>query len=122
MSKRKPKQIGFDAISYDFAVAMLPSHVVTIDTRDGDIGRIVREMLEVPTDKNILLDYWVGHQPGEPSQLDGEYAELLRLQYMLNYRVRGQRFDFLGDSFLNRMIKKSITERLWDVGDFPKED
>lgn len=122
MSKRKPKQIGFDAISHDFAVAMLPSHVVTIDTKDGDIDRIVREMLEVPTDKNILLDFWVGHQPGEPSQLDEEHAELLRLQYMLNYRVRGQRFDFLGDSFLSRMIKKSITVRLWDVGNFPKED
>lgn len=115
--KARPRQLSFDSISVDWTWQTIPANLVVIGTQDGDIDRIVKEMLKVPMEKSIILDFWVGHKAGTHAELDEDHAELLRLQYMLNYRTRGQRFDFLGNSLLNKAIRVSIQERRWDVGD-----
>jgi len=118
MGKRRAKQLRFADLSREWASATLPANVVVIDTQDGDIDRIVSDMLHVPQDQSMILDFWVGHVPSTPASLtDPEQIELLRLQYMLNVRYRGRRFDFLGDSFLARMVRLSIIERRWNVLD-----
>lgn len=114
---KRTRQLRFSDLSAEWAAATLPNNVVVIDTSDGDIDRIVSDMLHVPTDKSVLLDFWVGHVPGTPSDiLDGtDKADLLRLQYMLNARYHGRRFDWLADTFLARMVRLSIKERRWDI-------
>lgn len=116
MGKRRAKQLRFADLSKEWAGATLPSNAVVIDTRDGDIDRIVSEMLHIPQEKSMILDFWVGHVPGTPPNLtDPEQVELLRLQYMLNVRYHGRRFDWLGDSFLAKMVRLSVIERRWDI-------
>lgn len=116
MGKRRAKQLRFSDLSLEWAGALLPSNVVVIDTQDGDIDRIVREMLHVPQEKSMILDFWVGHVPGTPANFtDPEQVELLRLQYMLNVRYHGRRFDWLGDSFLAKMVRLSVKEHRWDI-------
>ena len=44
-----------------------------------------------------------------------EYKDLYRLSALLNYKVRGRTFDFLGNSFLAREIRDSIKLRRWDI-------
>jgi hypothetical protein len=112
---KKSHQLSFSDISLDWKRQTLPSNLVVIDTSLWDIPGIVKTMLEVPMDKSIILDFWVKHHPGDKEIMDEEHADLIRLQYMLNYRVRGRRFDFLGNSFLAKMVTKSLRERLWDV-------
>jgi len=83
MGKRKAKQLQLSDLSPDWAMSLLPNNIVVIHTQDMDIDRIVRDMLQVPMEKSILLDFWVGHVPGtNPAIDDDEKVELLRLQYM----------------------------------------
>ncbi|MBN1891055.1 MAG: hypothetical protein JW850_23870 [Thermoflexales bacterium] len=44
-----------------------------------------------------------------------DYKELYRLTALLNRKVRGHTFDFLGDTFLNKVIRESLAGRRWDV-------
>lgn len=96
----------------------LPKHIVVIDTSDLDLTTkpgieiCVKRMFEVPLDKSILLDFLIGRKRGDPHPTE-EHAELHRMMALLNSRIRGKRFDWLGDSLAARLARNSIRERSW---------
>ena len=104
----------------------LPKHIVVINTSDLDLATkagieiCVKRMFEVPMDKSILLDFLVGCKRGTPHPTE-EHAELHRMMALLNSRIRGKRFPFLGDSFVAQLFRKSIRDRSW-MPKFRKEE
>jgi len=114
-SRRKPRQGAFAELSRTWQRTMVPRHVVVVATEGRSVDDVVADMLHVPMDQSILLDFWLGHQPGSPApDLDEDQVELLRLQYMLNHRYHGRRFDWLGDGLIARLARESIRTRSWD--------
>ncbi len=103
----------------------LPKHIVVISTSDLDLSTkagieiCVRRMFEVPLDKSILLDFLVGRKRGTPHATE-EHAELHRMMALLNSRIRGKRFPFLGDSLAAQLFRNSIKTRSW-MPKFKKE-
>lgn len=101
------------------SVEMIPANIVVIDTADLDlftetgIEECVRQMLAVPLNKSILLDYLVGYRPGDPHPSE-EHAELHRLQSLLNSRYHGQRFDFLGNNLAAHLLRECIRTEGWN--------
>ena len=109
----KPKQLVFDTPVWQRA--LVPVHVVVIDTAGKSVEEIVSEMVHVPIDKSVLLDFLIGHKRGKiNASLDEEQIELIRLQRMLNSRFRRRRFDWLGDGLVAKMVRESIRTRSWD--------
>jgi hypothetical protein len=47
-----------------------------------------------------------------------DYEDFYRMTAFLNNKVRGHTFDFLGDTYLAKVIRDSLTGRRWDI---PKE-
>jgi hypothetical protein len=115
MARRK-RQRAFADLSDEWVWAMLPDHVVVITTADRTIGAIVSDMLHVPMEKSMLLDFWVGHPPGAPAPADltEDQVHLLRLQYLLNARYHGRRFDWLGDGLIARLVRESLRTESWN--------
>ncbi|MBU0493497.1 MAG: hypothetical protein KKA73_18340 [Chloroflexi bacterium] len=94
---------------------MVPKHIVVIETAGRSIDDIVGDMLHVPMEKSILLDFWVGHPPRSPApDLTDDQVDLLRLQYMLNFRHHGRRFDWLGDGLIARLARESLRTGSWN--------
>lgn len=44
-----------------------------------------------------------------------DYIDLYRMTAFLNKKVRGQTFDFLGNTFLAKVIQESIEGKRWDI-------
>ena len=44
-----------------------------------------------------------------------DYKDLYRMTAFLNLRVRSHTFDFLGDTYLAKMVRQSLTGRGWDI-------
>src|SRR3990170_3424350 len=93
---KKPKQLVFD--TPEWQRALIPIHVVVIDMAGKSIEDIVSEIV---------------HKRGNTS-LDEDQIELIRLQRLLNSRFRGQRFDWLGDGLVAKIVRESIRTRSWD--------
>ena len=108
---KKPKQLVFD--TPEWQRALIPVHVVVIDMAGKSIEDIVSEMVHVPIEKSVLLVVAIGHKRGNTS-LDEDQIELIRLQRLLNSRFRGQRFDWLGDGLVAKIVRESIRTRSWD--------
>jgi len=106
----------------------LPKHIVVVRTDDLDLNTdadsetLLRRMFAVPLDKSILIDRFIGRKRGDDIEggPDGELADWLRLQALLNSRVRGKRFNFLGDSLTAKMFRESIRTKSW-IPKFRKE-
>lgn len=115
--RRKTRQMTFGEVLPSFHRVMVPIHVVVIETIGREIEDIVADMMRVPMDKSMVLDFTLGHVPGSRIDLtlSQEQIEMIRLQAMLNRRFRGQRFDFLGDSLVARMVKESLRMESWNV-------
>jgi len=98
---------------------LLRANIVVIKTSDLDLTsnvgiRIcIERMFAVPLNKSILLDFLLGYQRGS-GHASEEQAELHRLQALLNHRLRGQWFDYLGDSFAARLFRESIRSGGWN--------
>lgn len=109
MSQRKPRQGRLRDVSTEFLAA---DNIIQITTDGKSIEQIVEAMMAVPMDKSILLDCFIGWEPGDP--LDEDHADLKRLQQMLNSRFHGQRFDWLGDNMIAQMARASIATESWN--------
>ena len=44
-----------------------------------------------------------------------DYLDLYRMTAFLNKKVRGQTFDFLGNTYLADVIKQSLIDKRWDI-------
>lgn len=44
-----------------------------------------------------------------------DYADLYRMTAFLNMKVRDHTFDFLGDTYLAKVIRESLAGRRWDI-------
>ena len=96
----------------------LPAHIVVINTADLDlttragIDACVLQMLNVPLNKSLLLDFLIGRKRGTPHASE-DHAELHRLMALLNSRHRNRRFNFLGDSLAAHLFRNSIRTGSW---------
>jgi len=44
-----------------------------------------------------------------------DYKDLYRMTAFLNLKVRSHTFDFLGDTYLAKVVRQSLTGRRWDI-------
>lgn len=95
---------------------MIPAHVVIIETNGKSVEEIVTEMVHIPMDKSMVLDFTIGHVSGSPipSGMDEDRIELIRLQRLLNSRVRGKRFNWLGTGLIHQAIRESLSTGSWN--------
>lgn len=113
MAKRKQLKIMDAAPNRrEWARAEVPENVIVIETEGKAIDAIVKEMMAVPLDRSMLLDFLVGRERGDALSLD--QAELYRLQMLLNSRYHDRRFDWLGDNMISQMVRHSIATETWD--------
>ncbi len=104
------------------ARADVPANVVIVECEGADLSdeatveRIVREMLAVPMDKDMLLSFLIGYDGRAKNhrELSEDEQELYRLQMLLNSRYHGQRFNWLGPSMTAQMIRESIRTEAWN--------
>jgi len=77
-------------------------------------------------DYQILLSEsgWIEPQDISPHRLrfaefneieKSDYEDLYRMTAFLNRKVRGHTFDFLGDTYLARIMRESLIGRRWDI-------
>lgn len=102
----------------EWARAEVPTNVTVIDTEGKSVDAIVAEMMAVPLDRSMLLDFLVGRERGDA--LSEDQANLYRLQMLLNSRYHNERFDFLGDSPISQMVRNSIANELWNPHKEPR--
>ncbi len=120
--ERRFREPRFATLSRDLARADVPASVVIVEcdsadlTDECEVERIVREMLAVPLDKSILLSFLIGYDPRSRNcrPLSDDEQELYRLQMLLNSRYHGQRFDWLGQGMVSKMIRESIRTEAWN--------
>ncbi len=114
--KKRPLQIGFADIDPTWHRTMIPAHVVIIETNGKSVEEIVTEMVHIPMDKSMVLDFTIGHVSGSPipSGMDEDRIELIRLQRLLNSRVRGKRFNWLGTGLIHQAIRESLSTGSWN--------
>lgn len=79
------------------------------------------------TDDYILLESqvdWIEPEDISPHRFPfagrngiekADYEDLYRLTALLNHKVRNQTFDFLGNTYLAKIIRESLLGRRWDV-------
>ena len=67
---------------------------------------------------------WIEPQDTSPHRLPfaglngierSDYEDLYRMTAFLNRKVRAHTFDFLGDTYLARVIRESLAGRRWDI-------
>jgi len=67
---------------------------------------------------------WIGPEDISPHRLPfadmngidrGDYEDLYRMTAFLNRKVRARTFDFLGDTYLAKVIRESLVGRRWDI-------
>lgn len=116
MKRRKIRQLNFGDAIPSLHRALVPKHVLIIETEGRENEEIVADMLNVPMDQSMVLDFTLGHIPGSPinPELTEEQIELIRLQALLNSRFRGRRFDFMGNGLVARMIRESLRTESWN--------
>ncbi len=120
--ERRFREPRFATLSRDLARADVPASVVIVEcdgadlTDECEVERIVREMLAVPLDKSILLSFLIGYDPRSRTKraLSEDEQELYRLQMLLNSRFHGQRFDWLGQGMVSKLIRESIRAEAWN--------
>ena len=115
---RKPRQPTLWRGDRELERATLPSNVQVVETEGKTIEQTVEQMLKVPLEKSMLLDFLIGYEArsdhGRPNtHLNEDQRELYRLQMLLNSRYHSERFNFLGDDPIALMVRKSINEELW---------
>jgi hypothetical protein len=128
---------GWESRSYDF------SGFLWIGRPDDDLDKLVWNALKIlqlvgmvipkpysPTpgsDEYALLSSQVGRIEPEnvsPHRLPfaglngmerSDYQDFYRMTAFLNMKVRAHTFDFLGDTYLAKVIRESLTGRRWDI-------
>lgn len=116
---KQAKQPSFGDAVPSLRRELVPAHIAVIETAGKTVEEIVREMMAVPLDKSILLDYLIGYQyrgkarESNPA-LSEDQLELFRLQQLLNSRYHNRRFDFLGDGMISQMVRASVAGELWN--------
>lgn len=126
---------GWESHKHEF------SGFLWIGRPDDDLGKLVWNALKVlqltgmvipkpysptpGTDEHALLAStmdWIEPEGISPHRLPfaghngierGDYEDLYRMTAFLNRKVRGSTFDFLGDSYLAKVVRESLAGRRW---------